>query len=84
MTPSEYIYLQIAQRIAAAESLYGSFSSAHEAIGVALEEWHELIGAVHRNSAVSIRDECIDLAAVLIRMAGAVDEHAFRVRSNLV
>ena len=49
---------------------YGNFASVHEALGVALEEWTELVSAVHANKIESVRMEAIDLAAVLIRLAG--------------
>ena len=48
---------------------YGDFASTHEALGVALEEWTEFIAAIHSNKLESVRDEAIDLAAVLIRLA---------------
>ena len=49
---------------------YGDFASTHEALGVAIEEWTELIGAIQANKLESVRDEAIDLAAVLLRLAG--------------
>ena len=50
---------------------YGHFASTHEALGVAREEWHELIDAIRANKLGSIEMECIDLAAVLFRLARA-------------
>jgi len=50
---------------------YGHFASTHEALGVAMEEWHELIDAIRANKLGSIEMECIDLAAVLFRLARA-------------
>jgi hypothetical protein len=38
---------------------------------VALEEWDELRAAVHANKLGSVEMECIDLAAVLFRLARA-------------
>lgn len=48
---------------------YGDFTSAHEALGVAIEEMGELKQAIQANAIESIREEAIDLAAVLIRLA---------------
>jgi NTP pyrophosphatase (non-canonical NTP hydrolase) len=52
-----------------AAAKYGRFASTHEALGVALEEWDELRAAVHSNALGSIEMECVDLAAVCLRMA---------------
>ena len=60
---------EISAHIEASQDRYGDFSSTHEALGVALEEWEELKDAVRANALESIRDEAIDLAAVLIRLA---------------
>ena len=57
------------ERIAAAQARYGDFASTHEALGVASEEWDELRAAIHANALSSVEDECLDLAAVLIRLA---------------
>jgi hypothetical protein len=61
-------------RIDAANRRYGPFSSTHEALGVASEEWDELRAAIHANNIVAIRSEALDLAAVLIRLADACHE----------
>jgi hypothetical protein len=63
------IMSELETRIAAAQSRYGHFASTHEALGVALEEWDELRAAVQMNALESVRYECLDLAAVLIRLA---------------
>lgn len=55
--------------MAAAYKRYGHFASTHEALGVAVEEWHELIDAIRSNNLDDVRRECMDLAAVLIRFA---------------
>jgi len=60
---------EIERRIESAESRYGKFSSTHEALGVALEEWDELREAIKSNQLSDIESECLDLAAVLIRLA---------------
>jgi len=60
---------ELQKRMDAADARYGGFASTHEAIGVALEEWNELQAALHSNQIESVRNECIDLAAVLLRLA---------------
>ena len=60
---------EIQERINRARERYGEFASTHEALGVALEEWDELRAAVHSNALASVEHECLDLAAVLIRLA---------------
>lgn len=62
----------IDRRIAGAQRRYGPLTSTHEGLGVALEEWNELQGAVHANDLAAVEKECLDLAAVLIRMARAL------------
>lgn len=59
----------IETRIAAAHARYGDFASTHEALGVAVEEWDELRDAIRENKLASVEWECLDLAAVLIRLA---------------
>jgi hypothetical protein len=56
-------------RMDAAEHRYGAFASPHEALGVALEEWHEFIDAIRANDDAAAVYEAVDLAAVLIRFA---------------
>ena len=56
-------------RMESAQEKYGNFASAHEALGVALEEWNELQAAIHDNELFSIESEALDLAAVLLRLA---------------
>lgn len=73
---------QLITRIAAADKIYGPFASTHEAMGVALEEWTELIDAVHANDITAIRHEALDLAAVLLRLAES-DGAAFLARSGI-
>lgn len=68
-----------------ASEKYGSFASAHEALGVACEEWDELREAVHRNEPHEIAREAIDLAAVLLRLWAHCQESGhdeFRKRSG--
>lgn len=62
-------------RMEAAEQRYGAFASTHEALGVALEEWHEFIDAVRANDDAAAVYEAVDLAAVLIRFAVQAQEN---------
>lgn len=74
---------EIEARAAIADARYGDFASTHEALGVALEEWNELQDAVRANSMESVREECIDLAAVLIRLARQIrSSRALTARST--
>lgn len=59
----------IEERIERAAARYGNFASTHEALGVACEEWDELREAIRSNSLGSVYIECLDLAAVLVRLA---------------
>lgn len=61
-------------RMVRAHCAYGQFASAHEALGVALEEWTELIAAVQSNDINAIKHEALDLAAVLIRLYDQADD----------
>lgn len=72
---------EISRRMTLAVARYGPFASSHEALGVALEEWDELREAVHANDPAKIKHECLDLAAVLIRFAEAMDNPAILRRS---
>lgn len=60
---------EIQEHAEQAQMRYANFASAHEALGVALEEWNELQDAIRSNAIESIREEAIDLAAVMIRLA---------------
>jgi len=66
---NEIVFFEIQQHIESAQARYANFASAHEALGVALEEWNELQDVIRANAIESIREEAIDLAAVLIRLA---------------
>jgi NTP pyrophosphatase (non-canonical NTP hydrolase) len=61
--------IEILDHMQESQERYGDFASIHEALGVALEEWDELRTAMHANAIESVREEAIDLAAVLIRLA---------------
>jgi NTP pyrophosphatase (non-canonical NTP hydrolase) len=60
---------EIEQRIETAQTRYGHFASTHEALGVMSEEWDELRDAIRSNALGSVEHECLDLAAVCIRLA---------------
>ena len=82
MAHDELIY-ELEERIRKAAARYGDFSSTHEALGVALEEWDEFREAVRSNDQAAIEHECIDLAAVLIRIARNMrDFEHTRIRSS--
>lgn len=79
---SPQIYELVCRRIYVAETRYGSFASSHEALGVACEEWDELREAIRRNDLEAIQQECLDLAAVLLRLAESIAlSAALRLRS---
>jgi NTP pyrophosphatase (non-canonical NTP hydrolase) len=60
---------EVEARIEAAAARYGPFASTHEALGVAVEEWDEFRDAIRSNALASVETECLDLAAVLVRLA---------------
>lgn len=68
------MYKELEQRMERAQNRYGDFASSHEALGVASEEWDELRAAIKSNDLPAIAEECLDLAAVLIRLAQNVRE----------
>lgn len=73
---------EIERRIAQAQAKYGPFSSTHEALGVAVEEWDELRDAIRANNLPSVEQECWDLASVLIRLARDLRDNQYtRARS---
>lgn len=65
----ETVMRAIDTRTDAAALRYGPFTSSHEAMGVASEEWDEFRDAVRANDLAASADEALDLAAVLIRYA---------------
>lgn len=70
------------RRMSDAERSYGPFASTHEALGVCLEEWTELLGAVHLNNLQAIQHEALDLAAALLRLHDQINTNeALRARS---
>ena len=73
---------ELIARMATAHSRYGDFASTHEALGVALEEWTELIAAIHANDLEAIRHEALDLAAVLVRLADQLEAGGAIVRRS--
>lgn len=75
----------IESEAARAEAMYGSPSSAHESLGVLLEEFEELREAIHQNDAAAIEREAIQVAAVALRLADATHRRlsSFMGRSGL-
>ena len=71
-------YSQLYKRILAADARYGNFASAHEALGVASEEWDELRDAIRANDMEAIRHEALDMAAVLVRLWAQLGEDEAR------
>lgn len=65
----EDLYVGLCARIEAAGKRYGTIASTHEGLGVACEEWDELRDAIRANNLEQVEHECLDLAAVLIRLA---------------
>jgi hypothetical protein len=63
------LYYELEDRITRAQKRYGPFASTHEALGVACEEWDELREAIRSNALGAVEQECLDLAAVLLRLA---------------
>ncbi len=73
-----YFHAMLSTRIETADRRYGPFTSTHEALGVALEEWDELRDAIQHNDQPAIAEECADLAAVLIRLARLMRDHDYQ------
>jgi len=67
------VFAQIKARIERATTRYGEFASTHEALGVAVEEWDEFREAIRSNDFAAIYHECMDVSAVLIRLAIALE-----------
>ena len=67
-----------------AQAKYGSPASAHEALGVLMEEFDELKSAIHANKSASVEHEAIQVASVAYRLALAVasGESSFWIRSG--
>ena len=63
-------------RIRHAEERFGPIVSTHEALGVALEEFSELQEQIHANNSLVVRAEALDLAAIMIRLAEAIENES--------
>lgn len=63
------VITEIKNHMKASELRYGDYASTHEALGVIFEEFDELTEAIRANRIEAVREEAIDLAAVLIRLA---------------
>ncbi len=68
-----------------ASAEYGPFASAHEALGVLLEEVQELAEAIRGHSLEFVLREAVQVAAVALRLAEQCREssEAFQKRSRL-
>jgi NTP pyrophosphatase (non-canonical NTP hydrolase) len=79
---SQATAVDLAKRIKAADARYGDYASVHEALGVALEDWDEFRLAIQSNGLGAVREEALDLAAVLIRLADQLEtSEKLRARS---
>ena len=66
-------------------SLYGDFTSMHEALGVLQEEFDELKAELRNNHLPAVRLEAIQVAAVATRLAeiaGRESPNPFSIRSG--
>lgn len=63
----------IANEMDRAEAKYGPPASAHESLGVLLEEFDELREAIHGNNVMAVLHEAIQVAAVAARLAEACE-----------
>lgn len=68
-----------------AQARYGSFASAHEALGVLFEEFAELAEAVRGHSIKAVLREAAQVAAVALRLAEhcQTETESFKERSQL-
>lgn len=64
---------------------YGEFHSTHEGLGVLAEEIDELMEAIRSNRRFPIQREAIQVAAVAIRLANALEigDQSFLERSGM-
>lgn len=74
----------IVEESARAHGKYGPPTSAHESLGVLLEEFEELRAAIHLNLASAVAKEAVQVASVAYRLALACQrgELAFYARSG--
>jgi hypothetical protein len=71
---SQFLLQSLEERMAYATACYGPFASTHEALGVALEEWNELQAAIQANNLDAVKRECVDLAAVVLRLVNNLND----------
>lgn len=76
----------IDQCITDADRRYGPPMSAHEMLGVIVEEYAELIEAIRSGKIMSVQWEAMDLAAACIRLADACElpRYDFASRSGFL
>lgn len=74
MVLSDRILADLAHLMDRAAKRHGPIASTMETLGVVTEEYHEVIGAVHRGEAWAIRAELMDLAVAALRGVVALDQ----------
>ena len=84
MTTDSKVLLAIVDESQRAHANYGNPTSAHESLGVLLEEMDELREAIHDNSGARTYDEAVQVASVAYRLALAIEscDPAFFHRSG--
>ncbi len=68
-TGIEEVLTDLSNQMRRVELTYGAYESTHEALGVIVEEYHELVEAIRKGASESIRMEAIDLAVAAVRLA---------------
>jgi NTP pyrophosphatase (non-canonical NTP hydrolase) len=82
MTPDTFE--TIVQRMRNDDKIFGDFTSTHEALGVAMEEWQEFLQAVRSNDQYEVQAEALDLVVVLLRLYEQLDSsETLRQRSGM-
>jgi hypothetical protein len=76
MLPFVKVGAEILGEARAAAKNYAPFNSAHEFYGVAAEEFHEVLLALHANDREGLRKEALQLAGVCLRFVAEQDEKA--------
>lgn len=74
MALTDKILADLAKLMDRASERHGPIASNMETLGVITEEYHEVIGAVHRGESWAIRAELFDLAVAALRGVVAIDQ----------
>ncbi|MCJ7711476.1 MAG: hypothetical protein MUQ32_11685, partial [Chloroflexi bacterium] len=81
VTTDSKVLLAIIEESQRAHGTYGNPTSAHESLGVLIEELDELRDAIHMNNSASTYEEAVQVASVAYRLALAIEsvvrEHGF-------